>query len=88
MQTITTNMSVDELLNSIRNAVRTEFEQSQHQHAHTDEILTRKETAYRLKCDISTLWRRRKKLVPRKRDGSVFYYASEVEAYLNSYDNQ
>lgn len=46
-----------------------------------DVLLSRKATAERLHCHVSTLWRYEKNsyLVPLRRGGAVFYRSSDIE---------
>ena len=49
-----------------------------------DRILTRKEAAAKINRHLSTLWRLRHKLKPRRRksDGAPYYLESDVNKYL------
>ncbi|HEX8269798.1 MAG TPA: hypothetical protein VF581_07890 [Flavobacterium sp.] len=86
MQLIT--ITIDELTAKIRDAVRTEFEKLQYKAQVTKGKvrLTRKETAYKLKCSITTLWRKRHELKPRKKGGNVYYFECEVDQYQETND--
>ena len=85
MQLITITMEVGEFKKLLADSIKEELLKLSISPGQVpDRILSRKQTAHKIDRHLSTLWRIRHVLKPRKRkaDGAIYYLESEVDQYL------